>query len=182
MQSAGGSTSLFETTARRDGIAPNRNQFSAGTPSTVAESQSPAMDRSSDIGIRPGQGQIDRQLLDQAQEIIENSAPDDAEILVRLDSLAGIVCELWRSAAKSSQYHRQVLTAIETAVLVATEKASITSEQISAIRQGILDLGLKSLTQAHIESIASHLMDSGISPLAPLGGLETSQFTAVDEE
>lgn len=182
MQSAGGSTSLFETTRAREGSVSSRNQSGAGTPSSIAESQSPAKDRSSDSGNRSGQGRIDRQLLDQAQEILESLIPDDADILVRLDSLSGIVCELWRSAAKSSQYHRQVLTAVETAVRVATKRASITSEQISAIRQGILDLGLKTLTQAHIDSIASHLLDSGISPLAPLGGLETSAFMAPDEE
>ncbi|MCY2953829.1 MAG: hypothetical protein NTU53_17920 [Planctomycetota bacterium] len=121
------------------------------------------------VGGRSGKGHLDSGLLDRAQETIESIDTDDAEtLLIRLQSLGGIACELWRAAASSSQYHRQILAAFESAVLTAIQAEGITSGQLRALRAAVIDLRSPVLTQGNVDSIASHLIDEQYSPLAIL--------------
>ena len=128
--------------------------------------------------IRAGTGAIDSRLLDHAIETVESIDPTDPQAFsVRLASLSGLVCELWRTAKSSGQFHRQILTAVDNAVVCALRSESVTQHQLSAIREAIVDLRSPILTQANVDSIASHMIDEGYHPLAMVSDLSAEPST-----
>jgi hypothetical protein len=132
--------------------------------------------------IQSGTGTLDASILDDALGVIESlrSARPDM-VLMHLNSLSGLLCELWQSAAKSSTYHRQILSAADSAVLSATVAETVNDRQLSAIRGALTDLGQRTLTQANVDSIASSLIDEQFSPLAILGDMPDTSPEDYDE-
>lgn len=138
-------------------------------------------DRERATGEIGGGGKLDRNLLNQAIEIIEAIDPIDRVTTDnRLDSLEGLVCELWRSAVSASQYHQLILADAERSIISAARAGEINGVQISAVRGALKELTSTTLSQANSDSIRSTLIDAGFSPLAIVGDLELDKL--VDDD
>ncbi|HET6251099.1 MAG TPA: hypothetical protein VFE47_25655 [Tepidisphaeraceae bacterium] len=161
--------------------APGYTQSSFGTfDRTAATRASRESTRRDPSDVRSGPGAIDPILLNRALETIESIDSNDKQTFsVQVASLGGMVCEMWRTAKSSSQYHRQVLAAVDNAIICTLLTETLTSRQISAIREALVDLKSPILTQANVDSIASHMIDENYGPLAMISELETGH--AIDE-
>lgn len=120
---------------------------------------------------KPSTGKgLNKSLLDRAKSIVESFKFDDAfDATIDFDSLRGIILELWESARDSTQFHRQILGILESAIL-SVEIPS--QEQLSVFREAIIDLGHDVLTTSHVDVIHMQFMNQGFSPLALLSELE----------
>jgi len=113
---------------------------------------------------------LDRSLLNRANNIIDSlDHRDVVEATVHLESLRGIVLQLWESAATSSQTHQEILAVLESAIL---SIESPNEGQLSAFKEAVMDLGNDVLTQAHVDVIRRRFIGEGFSPLALLSELE----------
>lgn len=134
-------------------------------------------------GIRCGAGQLDTSLLNKAKELLESFQFDDPQdVIVRIEALSGLVSELWRGARASSQYHRQILAALDSAAIQAGQIATLVPSQLNALRSAVYDLSQRTLTQANVDSIAGRLIDEGFSPLAPLGSWSVTDDAGRDSQ
>lgn len=115
-------------------------------------------------------GVLDKALLKRAESIIDGFNFDDPlSVTVNMESLQGVVLELWESATTSSQYHQDILAALESAIL----SIEVPSEdQLSVFREAIRDLGNEVLTVEHVDIIRQQFIANGFSPLALLDEVE----------
>lgn len=122
---------------------------------------------------KDARGILDQLLLTRAIEIVDSfEGCDVIDAGVNLESLRGIVSQLWNSAVGSSSFHQDILAGLESAIL---SIEAPTPGQFSAIREALTDLGQKVLTQAHVEIIRSEFVSRGFSPLALLSNTEASE-------
>ena len=119
---------------------------------------------------KPASGKLDRSLLNRAKTIIDSFNSDDAiESTINIESLRGIVLQLWESAANATQFHQEILAALESAILGVE---TLNNNQLSAVREAIMDLGNDVLAQAHLDVIRRRFIAEGFSPLALLSEIE----------
>jgi len=123
--------------------------------------------------IEPARGTLDQGLLTRAIAIIDSfEGTDVIGTCVNVESLRGIVYQLWNSAVATTRFHQDILAALESALL---SIETPTSGQISILREALIDLGQKVLTQAHVEIIRSEFVSRGFSPLALLSNTEACE-------
>lgn len=161
-QAAGFATGLPPTTGGYQlKVSPYTDAEIGGSPSSGSQQKS---------YVAHGKGNLDLALVDEAIDTVESLDPGEPlTLIVRLGSLCGLLNELWRSAAESSQYHQQILAAAESAAISALRASAVTDSQLAAIRAALKDLTSPILTQANVDSISSLLVDEQFSPLAILG-------------
>lgn len=117
---------------------------------------------------------LDRSLLNRANNIIDSlDHRDVVESTVHLESLRGIVLQLWEIAATSSQAHQEILAVLESAIL---SIESPNEGQLSAFKEAVMDLGNDVLTQAHVDVIRRRFIGEGFSPLALLSELKDGNY------
>ena len=64
------------------------------------------------------QGNLDKSLLERAESIIDSFNSDEVvESVINLEALRGIILGLWKSAKNSHQYHQDILSTLENAIL-----------------------------------------------------------------
>lgn len=113
---------------------------------------------------------LDRSLLSRAKDIIGSFNHSDVmDATINLESLRGIVLQLWESARKSTQFHQEILAILEAAILSAE---SPTDTQLSVFKEAVTDLANDVLTQAHVDVIRRRFIGEGFSPLAVLTEVE----------
>lgn len=101
---------------------------------------------------RASRCQIDPSLVAKASEIVESICPDDAfETAIALDTLAGMVMEMWKSAALAEGPHQDVLAVLESGVRQSVLKGCVTAEQRDHFRELLSDLSLSPLVGEHAE-------------------------------
>ena len=111
-------------------------------------------------------GGLDKSLLGRAQVILESFDWDDAVgVAINMESLRGIILQLWESAANASQFHQDILAVLESAML-SVELPD--SHHLSVFREAIRDLESDLLAQAHVDVIRRRFISAGFSPLALL--------------
>jgi len=86
--------------------------------------------------------------------------------------LRGIVLQLWESAANATQFHQEILAALESAVLGVE---TLNKNQLSAVREAVMDLGNDVLSEAHLDVIRRKFIAEGFSPLALLSEVENDK-------
>ena len=124
---------------------------------------------------KPLRGSLDQSLLKRAESIIDGYEPlDPLDATLNMESLQGIVLGLWESAAGSSQYHQDILAALESAVL---SIESPDESQLSVFREAIRDLSNNVLTEEHVEIMRQQFIARGFSPLALLDEVEDEGST-----
>jgi len=115
-------------------------------------------------------GALDKSLLERAKSIIDGFNCDDImDATINLESLRGIVLQLWESATSGTQFHQAILAILESA-LISVESPN--EGQLSVFREAISDLENDVLTQAHIDVIQRRFIGEGFSPLALLSEIE----------
>lgn len=134
-------------------------------------------DISQEISILPaetnreaGNNRLDKALLKRAQSIIDGFDRDDVmNATINMESLRGVILGLWESAANSTLFNRDILAALESAIL----SIEIPSEdQLSVFREAINDLESEILTASHVDIIRQRFIANGFSPLALLDEVE----------
>jgi hypothetical protein len=124
--------------------------------------------------------QSDKRLLDEAIDVLESiNFTLGLDVLSATESLSGLICELWATAADASPYHQVLLAAIESAVIQARDTEQLTESQSAALRSGFIDLKSPVVTESHVESLSSRLVDESFSPFAPIDDLNGTD--AIDE-
>jgi len=117
-------------------------------------------------------GSLDKSLLERAKDIVESLRVNDVmDTAINLDSLRGIVLQLWESATNSTQFHQEILALLESAVISID---SPNEDQLSVFREAIIDLENDVLAQAHVDVIRRQFIKRGCSPLAVLSEIEDS--------
>jgi len=115
-------------------------------------------------------GGLDKSLLERAKSIIGSFDPDDVmDAAVNLESLRGILLQLWESATRSTPFHQEILAILESAML---SIESPSEDQLSVFREAVADLGNDALTQAHVDVIRRLFISGGFSPLVLLSEVE----------
>lgn len=113
---------------------------------------------------------LDKSILGRAKSIIESFGDSDVmEVAINLESLRGIVLQLWESATSSSQFHQEILAILESA-LISVESPN--ENQLSVFREAIADLERDVLAQVHVDVIRGQFIREGFSPLALLSEVE----------
>ncbi len=114
-----------------------------------------------------GGGRIDPSLIQKAKDIVESIDSRDAfQTPLHVTSLAGVVMEMWESAADSSDIHQDILATLENAVRLRGEEAAVTNEDLSAFREALTDLTQEHLAQENADVIRSRFVRMGFGPLA----------------
>lgn len=117
-------------------------------------------------------GSLDKSLLERAKDVVESLRVNDVmDTAINLDSLRGIVLQLWESATNSTQFHQEILALLESAVI---SIESPNKDQLSVFREAIIDLENDVLAQAHVDVIRRQFIKRGFSPLAVLSEIEDS--------
>jgi len=119
---------------------------------------------------KPLAGGLDKSLLERARNIIDSFNCDDViKATIYLESLRGIVLQLWESATNCSQFHKEILATLENAIL----SVEFPNEsQLAAFKEAVMDLRNDILTQAHVDVIRRRFVAEGFSPLALLSEVE----------
>jgi hypothetical protein len=119
---------------------------------------------------KPVSGRLDRSLLERANAIIDSfNAEDVMDSTINMESLRGIVLQLWESAANATQFHQEILAMLESAIL---SVECLSKSQLSAWREAVIDLGNDILAQAHLDVIRRRFIAEGFTPLALLSEAE----------
>jgi len=119
---------------------------------------------------KPVAGGLDKPLLKRAKNIIDSFNHHDVmEATIDLESLRGIILQLWESATNGTQFHQEILATLENAIL---SVESPNESQLSAFKEAVMDLGNDILTQAHVDVIRRRFIAEGFSPLALLSEVE----------
>jgi len=112
---------------------------------------------------------LDKALLRRAVTVLESfDSHDVVATQLDMDTLRGLVVELWESAQSATQLHQDILALIEEAVL---SVSSLSHAQILALKEGFRDLANPILVQIHVDLIRDRLIAEGFSPLALLSEL-----------
>jgi hypothetical protein len=139
------------------------NEYTYAAPRTTKEKQRTTISPPP----RLAAGQLDQRLLTAAIEILTQFPVDDEiDSTNRLAALRGYVGDLWQSASTASHIHQGILAIIERLL---TNIDSLTADRASLVLEGLRDLQLHRLTDAHIEMIRSRAVDAGSNPLLPFG-------------
>ena len=110
------------------------------------------------------QGRLDKSLLERAESIVDSFDSENVvELVINVEALRGIVLELWKTAKNSSQFHQDILSTLENALL---SKHDFTGEDMGLFREAIRDLKNKVLVGEHVETISGRFINQGFSPLA----------------
>ena len=119
--------------------------------------------------LRGGQGRIDPRLIERAIEIVESTESSDPIVRsTNLHSLSAVLSDMWETGLPSSPFHQALLAGIESAVIqLAKSDPSRDSTRLSAVREALIDLGQRTITSAHIESVGSIFIDEGFGTAAP---------------
>lgn len=121
-------------------------------------------------------GGLDKSLLKRAGSIVENfNVSGVMDAAIDLESLRGVLLQLWQSATDSTQFHQEILTILESAVI---SVESPTPTQLSAFREAIIDLGRDVLAQVHIDVIRRRFISEGFSPLALLSEIKNGDSSS----
>ena len=115
-------------------------------------------------------GGLDNNCLSRAIEIIESF--DSNEIMdaaINIESLRGLILQLWETAQNATQFHHEILALLESAIL---SVETLSQEQISVLKEAIKDLHNEVLAQAHVDVIRRRFIMVGFSPLAFLSAIE----------
>jgi len=130
--------------------------------------------------VRPG-GRLDGSLLERATDILDDLEDTTAqeEIVLAIESLRCVVCELWITAAGASQHHQSILAILES-FLRTTE--SVKPGQLSAVRGAFADLTAAVLSQEHVDINRSRFIDEGYSPLSCVDEVEHANDGANNSE
>lgn len=116
------------------------------------------------------QGNLDKSLLERAESIIDSFNSDDVvESVINLEALRGIILGLWKSAKNSHQYHQDILSTLENAIL---SKNDFTGEDMALFREAVRDLKNKHLVEGHVKIISESFINQGFSPLAFLSEIK----------
>ena len=122
---------------------------------------------------QPSKTSIDVENLKSALELLQQVDMNDPEnYTLAINSLGATLCGLWSGATGLSAQHRQILAAIENAVLCIISGESLSEDKREALRIGLRDMLSPVLTREHVESIHSRLMDAGFSPAPFLPGMD----------
>lgn len=122
---------------------------------------------------KPATGKLDGSLLNRAKTIIDSFNSDDViESTINIESLRGIILQLWESAVNATQFHQEILAALESSVLGVE---TLNNNQLSAVREAIMDLGNDVLAPAHLDVIRRRFIVEGFSPLALLSEIENDK-------
>lgn len=117
-------------------------------------------------------GDLDMSLLERARSIVESfSAGDVMDAAINLESLRGIVLQLWETAMTSSQLHQEILAILESAII---SVESLSEDQLSAVQGAISCLRYNTLTQRDVDAIRADFINKGFSPLALLSDIGDS--------
>jgi len=122
-----------------------------------------------------GRGELNKQLLSRSKEILdifETEKLDPMDVSINFNSLKAVVLELWRTAAKSSQFHQDILAILESALLALN---SPEKKHISLFREAIIDLGQEILSQPHVDVIRHRFIKEGFTPLAIMSLIEDKE-------
>ncbi len=115
-------------------------------------------------------GSLDNSLLKRAADIIESfKAEDPISAVNDLESLRGIILQLWENAAEATQYHQEILSLLESAMLSVEHPSE---GMLRCFREAILDLQNTVLSQANVDVIRRQFIRQGFSPLALLSDSE----------
>ena len=115
-------------------------------------------------------GGLDKSLLKRTRNIVENfNVSSVMDAAIDLESLRGVLLQLWQSATDSTQFHQEILAILESAVI---SVESPTPTQLSAFREAIIDLERDVLAQVHIDVIRRRFISEGFSPLALLSEIK----------
>lgn len=121
-------------------------------------------------------GGLDKSLLKRARSIVENfNVSGVMDAAIDLESLRGVLLQLWQSATDSTQFHQEILTILESAAI---SVESPTPTQLSAFREAIIDLGRDVLAQVHIDVIRRRFISEGFSPLALLSEIKNGESSS----
>lgn len=113
---------------------------------------------------------LDRTLLIRASEIIEGFDPDEIiDSTVNIESLRGIVLQLWETAKDATQFHQEILALLESAIL---SVENLNQEQLSVIREATKDLQNEVLAQVHVDIMRRRFLNVGFSPLTILSEID----------
>lgn len=119
---------------------------------------------------KPWAGGLDKTLLKRAKDIIDGFNHHGVmEAAIDLESLRGIVLQLWESATNGTQFHQEILATLESAIL---SVESPNESQLSVFKEAVMDLEMDVLTQAHVDVIRRRFIAEGFSPLALLSEVE----------
>lgn len=136
-----------------------------------ADSQTPRLEQATHTSYGKAlNGRLDKHLLHRATDIIDSfDSSDRMAYEINLESLRGIVMQLWESATSSTAYHQEILAMLESAVI----SVDLLSEgQLSALREAISDLESSPLTHVHVDIIRDRFIEEDFSPLALLSEME----------
>jgi hypothetical protein len=100
-----------------------------------------------------------------AREIVETTDPSDAyNTTLQLGGLADTVLQMWENASTCSQHHQDILAILENAVRQARASDTITPQQLSTLREAIIDLGLPQLVRENVDIIRRRFIREGFGP------------------
>lgn len=110
---------------------------------------------------------VDSALLCRAIEVVDCIEPADSyNATLFLTSLSGILLSLWESCSHASMFHQDVLAILENAVRSAQTSDAVTSDQLSAFREALTDLGQPQLVRSNVEVLRTRFLAVNFTPLS----------------
>lgn len=114
----------------------------------------------------PHVGAIDADLLRQAREIALNLEPEDEfNTQLQLDSLKGLVADMWMSAEAAGELCQDVLAILENGVRQAALLGAVNMGQAAAFREALTYLGETALVKTHADVLRSEFVQQGFRAL-----------------
>ncbi len=114
---------------------------------------------------------IDEQILRRSIDIVASIVIDKpVEMQISLESLSGLVFEMWDSIDESDTIRTDLLAFLQNAVISADRCGQVTEDQLRALAETLNDLGRSQLTKADITFTRERLREVGFGSLAFLGG------------
>ncbi len=115
----------------------------------------------------PHVGAIDADLLRQAREIALNLEPEDEfNTQLQLDSLKGLVADMWKSANAAGELYQDVLAILENGVRqAAVLLGTVNMGQAAAFREALTCLGETELVKSYADVLRSEFVQQGFRPL-----------------
>ena len=114
----------------------------------------------------PHVGAIDGDLLRQASEIASNLEPEDEfNTQLQLDSLKGLVADMWKSADAAGELCQDVLAILENGVRQAALLGTVNMGQAAAFREALTYLGKTALVKTQADVLRSEFVQQGFRAL-----------------
>ena len=154
-------------------FAPAKPSQSTPTPANLTGETTASKSASlkTEAVIRPtSKARLDADLLQKLSDHLDTlEGADVEEKILAFEGLRCTLANLWTSCEKAGAFHQHILAQLERSVL---STSSPSPAQVVAFRQAASDLGSPLLTQSHVDTTRSRLIDEGFSPLALLSQLE----------